>query len=204
MKTLGPGATVVGRFDGRRRAIDSLPGPGFDTIPWLRRSCRRPEGHGRRSGGCDRSGAEQRIPRRECRLEGRRPGAVDAGGRFVVTGMSEPGLRRLMQSLALQTGRLSSAGAGATAHRPLPALERQHRRRLDTVATRKLRFRVLRHPAPTSKAGSKESMCSSGGREHAIDHRRIPNGIGAAAVSRMAPTALKRSISSSEMARSSA
>ncbi len=190
MKPLGPGRDGrPGRFDGGRRAIRQPPGSGLrhESRGCGDRAAGR-KGHGHRSGGCDRSGAEQRVPRRECRLEGRRPGASrcrrtlrrdgDVGARPSSTGrVARPANR---EDCPLRPG------AGAAAHRPLPAVERQHRRRLDAVAPRELRLRVLRRPARRRQSGrdQTEVRCAHPcGREHAIDPRRIPDGIGAAAVS---------------------
>ena len=102
--------------------------------------------------------------------------------------MPEPGLRRLV-AVARAPNREDCAlghGAGAASHRPLPAVERQHGRRLDAVAPRKLRFRLLRGAARRCQSGRDQAevrRAHPGGREHAIDPRRIPGRIGAAAVS---------------------
>jgi hypothetical protein len=112
MKTLGPGATVVQDGSTEDAApFDSLPGPGFDTNP-VAAAIVPPAGKVIGTGPAVAIDRAQNNAFRAVNAAWK-AGAkvrVDAGGRFVVAGMPEPGLRRLVESLALHANRTAPSG----------------------------------------------------------------------------------------------
>ena len=61
-----------------------------------------------------------------------------AGGRYLVTGLSDAQQNDLVKSLALVAERTSATGGAGeeAAHRPFPSVERQHGRGLDALGPR--------------------------------------------------------------------
>ena len=130
--------------------FDSVPGPGFDVDPDAA-AIVPPAGRLTGSGAAlvARPGAEQHVPRDQSCVEGRRDGAVRRTAATSSADLSDAQQHELVKSLALVRGAHRATGGQPmrqTAHRAVPAVERQHGRRLDAMAARAVRLRV-RDPA---------------------------------------------------------
>jgi hypothetical protein len=112
MKSLGTGATVVSDTSTEDAApFDSVPGPGFDTNA-VAAAILPPAG---RITGSGPAVSIDRVQNNAFRAVNAvwKAGAkvrVDADGRFLLSGMPDAALRRLVQSLALQTEKTAVSG----------------------------------------------------------------------------------------------